>query len=139
MKIAIASDDGKTISAHTGRCRYFVFYDVSEGKAERLEVKENVFTPHMRGQGGQPEPQMLRDGKGPHGTGMGGGGGHAALLEALEGAEVFIARGMGPRLIQAFTSHGIRPIMTELSEVDAAAQQFAEGNLESLDKGTCDH
>lgn len=141
MKVAVASDDGKAIAAHTGRCKYFVIFDVTDGKAERKETLENTFTPHMRGSGqsgGHPQPQLLRDGKGPHGSGMGGEP-HAALLGALEGVEVLIAGGMGPRLVNALASAGIKHVFTTVDDVEEAVKQFAEGDLEELDKGTCDH
>ena len=140
MKIAVASDDGKVIAEHTGRCRYFVIFDVTDGQVERRETLENSFTPHVRaGVKGmrQGQPQMLKDGQGPHGTGMGGDP-HAALLGALEGVNILIARGMGPRLVNALASADIRAIFTGLDSVDEAAKQFAEGKLDELQDGTCD-
>ncbi len=146
MKVAVASDDGKTIAAHTGRCRSFIIYEVSDGKAVRVEAMDNRFTPHMQGSGhgeGQEEgmghPRHLHDGKGPHGMGTGGGG-HGELLGALEGVEVLIARGMGPRLVNELTANGIRPVFSAEENADAAVQQFAEGKLDELGgSGLCEH
>ena len=141
MKVAVASDDGNTISAHLGRCRSFVIYEVTEGKAVRQETIENTFTPHMQkgGQGGGGgQPQMLRDGRGPHGVGRAAGG-HGALMEALEGVEVLIARGMGPRLVNELSTHGIRTVFSVEENIDVAIQMLAEGKLEELgDGGTCE-
>ena len=103
MKVAVASEDGNVIAEHTGRCRYFVIFEIDDSKVERLDTIENTFTPHVRaGVKGlrQGQPQMLKDGQGPHGTGAGGEP-HAALLGALEGVDILIARGMGPRLVNA--------------------------------------
>lgn len=50
-----------------------------------------------------------------------------------------IARGMGPRLVNALASADIRPIFTGLDNVDEAAKQFAEGKLDELQEGACDH
>ena len=141
MKVAVASDDGKAVAAHTGRCRYFVIFDVTDGKAERKETLENTFTPHVREDlrgGRHPQPQLLQDGKGPHGFGMGREP-HADLLGALEGVEVLIAGGMGPRLVNALASAGIKHVFTEVDDVEKAVKQFADGDLEELDKGTCDY
>jgi len=141
MKVAVASDDGNAIADHTGRCRYFVIFEIDDSKVERLETIENSFTPHVRpGVQGmrQGQPQMLQNGQGPHGTGMGGDP-HAALLGALEGVNILIARGMGPRLVDALASADIRAIFTGLDRVDEAAKQFAEGKLDELQDSTCDH
>jgi predicted Fe-Mo cluster-binding NifX family protein len=119
MKVAVASDDGKMIAAHTGRCACFVIYDITDGKASRAETKQNSFTPHMRGEHGSHS--------------------HSPLIDALAGCEILIAKGMGPRLVDALTSANIKPIFTDQEETDAAAQQYAEGFLTELDKGTCDH
>ena len=139
MKVAVASDDGNAIAEHTGRCKYFVIFEIDDSKVERLETLENTFTPHMRQAGqGEGQPQMLEDGQGPHGGGAGGEP-HAALLGALEGVNILIARGMGPRLVNALASADIRAIFTSLDNVDEAAQQFADGKLDELQKGTCEH
>jgi predicted Fe-Mo cluster-binding NifX family protein len=141
MKVAVASDDGKTIAAHTGRCRYFVIYVVTEGKSVRLETIDNRFTPHMRGEHGpgRGERRLLHDSDGPHGTGRGGGG-HGYLLDALEGVEVLIARGMGPRLVNELNAHGIRSVFSSTEDADEAVRQLAEGELEELGPGgLCDH
>ena len=63
----------------------------------------------------------------------------AALLGALEGVDILIARGMGPRLVNALASANIRAIFTGLDSVDEAAKQFGDGKLDELQKGTCDH
>ena len=49
MKIAIVSDDGKTISAHFGRSRGFVIFEIEDSKVKNQEYRENTFTGHARG------------------------------------------------------------------------------------------
>ncbi len=119
MKVAVASDDGKMIAAHTGRCACFVIYDINNGQASRIETKQNEFTPHMRGEHGSHS--------------------HSPLLEALAGVEVLIAKGMGPRLVDALASANIKHIFTDQDDTDAAADKFAQGTLKELDTSQCDH
>ncbi len=49
MKIAIASNDGKRISAHFGRSKGFVIFEIENGEIKNREYIPNTFTGHARG------------------------------------------------------------------------------------------
>ena len=67
MKIALASDDGTTIAAHTGRCQGFVIYEVFDDQAVRLGYRENKFTGHARGECGSEHGHDQSECGGEHG------------------------------------------------------------------------
>jgi predicted Fe-Mo cluster-binding NifX family protein len=130
MKVAIASDDGKNIAAHTGRCACFVIYDVQNAQIAAREVRPNAFTPHAQGEcDGEP--------KGAHRPG-GGSGRHESLLSALSDCEVFICRGMGPRLVADLQQGGVRVIFCGETNADEVASKFTNGTLQALDSGECE-
>ena len=130
MRIAIASDDGQRIADHTGRCACFVIYDVQEeGRITASEVRLNTFTLHAHGK--------CQGDSG--GTGHSGGADrHAALLDAISDCEVFICRGMGPRLVADLQGRGISVIFCSETNADEAASKFVNGTLLALDTGTCE-
>ena len=128
MKIAIASDDGKQIASHTGRCACFVVFDVKNAQIVDCEVRPNTFTLHARGNcSGAPE--------GAHRSG--GSGRHDSLLDALSDCQVFICRGMGPRLVTDLHGRGIKVVFCSETDVQEAASKFASGTLQALDTGIC--
>ena len=51
MKIAVATEDGNSISAHFGRSPYFAIYDIDDGEIINREMRENTFTGHFLPQG----------------------------------------------------------------------------------------
>jgi len=49
MKIAVPTDDGKTISQHFGRARSFAIFEVENGEIVSKELIDSN-TPHSRGE-----------------------------------------------------------------------------------------
>ena len=127
MRFAVASDDGRLLAAHTGRCRCFVIFDEEDGNAVRREERENTFTNHAKGRcsGDRKEGASLHS--------------HGELLDALSDCAVLICRGMGPRLIADLSARGIRPVFCTEEDVDRAASLFAAGKLEQVEAPMCDH
>ena len=103
MKIAVASIDGTSVSQHFGQSRYFIVFDVADGKIAGREVRDNTFTPHAQGQ--------------CHGHGHGaehghhGAHSHAAVVGALQDCQALLCRGMGGRAAAELQANGIRPVV----------------------------
>ena len=49
MKVAVATEDGKLISAHFGRSPYFAIYEIENGNVVKKDMRQNTFTGHFRG------------------------------------------------------------------------------------------
>lgn len=118
MKIAVPTDDGKTISQHFGRAQSFVIFEVESGEITSKQLIESN-TPHSGSHSGQ---------------------GHDAggwFMSALQGCEVVIVTGMGRRAIAHFESAGIKPVFTEVRNAEEAVKAYSQGTLKSLGRTDC--
>jgi predicted Fe-Mo cluster-binding NifX family protein len=109
MKIAIASDDKKTISHHFGKASGFVIFDIQDGKVITQEYKENI-------------------GKN---NGECGSCNHSAMINNIKDCEAVISYGMGQRIYDDLIKNKIKPIVTEVENVDEALNQFLKKNLKN--------
>lgn len=126
MKVAVASNDGRTISAHFGRSRGFVIFEVNDGEVRQAGYLENTFTGHALGHHHE------------HAHHSGGGyhqhhHSHRGILEALQDVDVVISHGMGWRIYEDLKSAGKQVFVTEETDVEKAVKMYAEGKLTNLD------
>ncbi|MEW6235806.1 MAG: NifB/NifX family molybdenum-iron cluster-binding protein [Candidatus Omnitrophota bacterium] len=129
MRFAVASDDGKIIAAHTGRCRSFVVFDVVEDAVKRVEVRQNIHTAHALG--------LCADGaERSHDSHSHS---HDGLLRALEDCQALISRGMGRRLVIDLLSRNIAPVFCKEDAVEEAASLYAKGKLLLSHTNSCSH
>lgn len=126
MRIAVATDDGTHIAAHTGRCAGFAIFDEANGDVVSVEVRPNTFTGHARGQCGG---ESHAEGHSHHS--------HGSLLDALGDCAVLISHGMGPRLYQDLQAHGIGAVICRETEAQTAARKFARGELTTVEGSPC--
>jgi predicted Fe-Mo cluster-binding NifX family protein len=136
MKIAVISDDGKTISRHFGRAPYYLVLTVEDGKIVAREQREKIGHNHFHGgielvTEGAAEAEHDHE----HGHGAGHGmdeeshGKHAQMAETIADCEVLLCGGMGNGAYQSMQRLNIRPIITDLSDVDAAVAAFLDGSI----------
>ena len=116
MKIAMPTDDRKTLAAHFGRAAEFAVYETAGADAKLLEFRPNVHA-HAAGPPGQGA-----------GRGQGAGGGHD-FEQGLAGVETLICRGMGRRAEEACAAMGTRVVFTNENDLDDTAKKFARGEL----------
>ena len=123
MKVAVASDDGKTISAHFGRTRGFVIYDVDNGEVKMHEFRPNTFTGHARGleHAGHDIDR------------------HGPVLAALADCAVVISHGMGRRLYNDLRTVGIESFITDEIDVQTAVEAYSRGELVDRPERGCQH
>lgn len=126
MRIAIPSDNGKNLAAHTGRAQGFVIFDIGNGQAAEVEYRTNTFTGHAQGLHGRHHQS------GHHHS-------HDSLLGALSDCQVMLAHGMGPRLVNDLASRGIKVEFCRESEALSAAVNYAQGILDTSEGSSCDH
>ncbi len=107
MKVAIASDDKKTISHHFGRAQGFMVYEIKDGKASFSQYRENV-----------------GKSKGECGTCD-----HGAMIKNIADCKFVISHGMGQRIYADLTAKGIIPIVTDEDAVETALVQFMGDSL----------
>jgi predicted Fe-Mo cluster-binding NifX family protein len=129
MRIAVASDDGITISEHFGRSEGFIIFDVTDNLATRVEKRTN--TNHHEHAQGDCEHHNHEE---SHHS-------HESFLTALHDCQAVICRGMGRRAVMDLASKGIKPVITsqDVNAMDAAAL-YSRGELSaSSDSQCCSH
>jgi predicted Fe-Mo cluster-binding NifX family protein len=104
MKIAVASQNRKTITGHAGKCRKFWIYDVT-GRAVQGKTLLEL-----------PKEQSFHEshGAGPH---------------PLDGINVLISGGMGAGLQHRLRQRGIDALVTPEEDPDGAVVAYLEGRL----------
>jgi predicted Fe-Mo cluster-binding NifX family protein len=104
MKIAVASQNRKTVTGHAGKCRRFWIYDIEAGVAKGRQLldlrREQSFHEHA---GAEPHP--------------------------LHGVQVLITGGMGEGLARRLASMGIEGLVTTETDPDRAVSAFLAGTL----------
>ena len=126
MKIAFITDDGKSISQHFGRASHYLVVKVAEGQVIDREMREKLG--HTNYAKDHHEPNHTQ------GSGMDSASHkkHQQMSEAISDCDVIICGGMGRGAYQSMQSVGIRPIVTDLTDIDQALQTFIEGNLKDM-------
>ena len=104
MKIAVASQNRREITDHTGRCRKFWIYEVDEGTVSTKDLLE------------LPKEQSFHDSS-PH------------QPSPLDGVQVLIAGGMGTGLVRRLETMGIEPLITTETDPDRAVADYLNGSL----------
>lgn len=131
MKIAAVTDDGKTLSAHFGRAKYFSVYTVEEGKVVAREKVEKEG--HHTFAGGHGEGACCGEEHGHgegHGEGRGAGARHRRMLAGIGDCQALLARGMGRGAYLGLLEKGIRPVLTDLHDIEEAVRALVEGKIE---------
>ena len=104
MKIAVASQNRREITDHTGRCRKFWVYEI-EGETVANKVLLEL-----------AKEQSFHDSS-PHDS------------SPLEDVQVLIAGGMGTGLVRRLENMGIESLITTETEPDKAVEDYLQGNL----------
>ncbi len=107
MKIAVTSQNRKTITEHAGRCRKFWVFTTENRSVVGKELLE------------LPKEQSFHDAspEEPH---------------PLDGVDVLIAGSMGQGLVAKLERKGIKGVITEESDPDKAVSLYLDGALKTL-------
>lgn len=124
MKIAVITDDGKTISQHFGRAQYYLVADVENGQIVSRELRDKfghkqfANQPHPEEQPGQL-----------HGMDVASHNKHLQMAEAIADCEALLCRGMGMGAYESMKTRGIRPVVTDIADVDDAVMAYVGGDI----------
>lgn len=104
MKIAITSQNRKTITGHAGKCRKFWLFDIENSAVVNKELLELPIEQSFHSSApGTPHP--------------------------LDDINVLITGGMGNGLVQRLAAKGIQGIITSETEPDKAVSALLAGTL----------
>ena len=124
MKIAVITDDGKTISQHFGRANYYQVLTVENGQIVNREMRDKLSHSHFANEPHDPEIPGQ-----PHGFGPASQDRHAQMAQAITDCEVLICRGMGMGAYQSMKTYGIQPIVTDIVAIDDAVIAYIDGSI----------
>jgi len=120
MKVAVISDDTRTVSAHFGRAEYFLVYEIQDDTVKGKEMRPKPSHQHSS------TITQLQNGtdKTPKETSF-----HDSMLASVRDCEVVIAGGMGYGMYSTMTQAGIKVFITDIVLADAAVKEYVAGNL----------
>ncbi|RAI35033.1 nitrogen fixation protein [Rhodoplanes serenus] len=105
MRIAVASDDFRTVTAHAGKACRFLVFETAPGAAPREVARLDL-----------PPEQSIHEfrGDGPH---------------PLFAMRAVIAGSAGAGFVRRLAGHGVATITTEETDPATAAARYAAGTL----------
>jgi predicted Fe-Mo cluster-binding NifX family protein len=122
MKIAVITDDFKTISAHFGRALHYQVFTVEEGRIVSQESRSKANHSQFAGK----EEHTHQPGEG-HGSDPASQHRHNLMMDPIADCQVPLARGMGAH--NGLTSRSIQPILTDIHEIQPAVEAYLAGKI----------
>jgi len=134
MKIAAVTDDGKTISAHFGRAIKYAVLTVEDGQITGSELRDKANHHDFQHEGSghheiPVQPSGYKDAPG-HGHGQHSAEKHQRMFATIPDCQFVLARGMGQGAYIGLEQMGIRPILTDIGEIETAVQAVIDGSIE---------
>ncbi len=130
MKIAVVTEDGKTISQHFGRAPQYVVLNVEDGKVLGRETRQKVGHMDFAAAGHQGHGHGC--GCELHGYEAGAAEKHGAMARNILDCTVLLAGGMGWGAYESLKANNIEPVVTDVKSIDQAVKLYLEGKLPNL-------
>jgi transcriptional regulator with XRE-family HTH domain/predicted Fe-Mo cluster-binding NifX family protein len=124
MKIAVITDDGKTISQHFGRAPYYQVLTIEEGKIVNSELRNKLGHSQFHNQEHAEEHHGIG-----HGMDAGSHNKHASMAETISDCAAVLCGGMGMGAYESMRRLNIQPVVTDIAEIDEAVNAYIEGKL----------
>jgi predicted Fe-Mo cluster-binding NifX family protein len=125
MKIAVITDDERTISQHFGRAPYYVVATIENGQIVDRERRDKLGHAHFSN---EPHEHDHQPGE-RHGFDAVSQDRHIRMAEAIGDCEVLLCGGMGAGAYASMQTRGIKPLVTDIRSIDEALQAYLEGRL----------
>lgn len=128
MKIAVISEDGKTISQHFGRAANYLVATIEEGRVVNREMRAKMG--HNQFAAGEHSAEAKQHaGHGCHGGDAHSHDKHVRMAESITDCQAVICGGMGMGAYESMRRLNIQPVVTDLQNVDEALQAYIDGKL----------
>lgn len=127
MKIAIVTDDGKTLCQHFGRATKYAVIDIQEGE---------IISRELRDKAGHHTFQHLEGHDHGHDHGQGRGmdahseDKHALMVQAILDCSVLLARGMGQGAKLSMEAANIKTFQVNFDLIDDAIAALINGSID---------
>ena len=127
MKIAIVSDDEQTISQHFGRAEKYIVVSLEQEKIiERKSLPKLDFCHSAHRHQGRHEHQADSSGRG---FGRRSKTNHQQMFEDIRDCDILISGGMGRGAYLDLQKLGIKPIVTDIADVETAMQAVLDDTI----------
>ncbi|MCA1920459.1 MAG: hypothetical protein LDL38_13730 [Flavobacterium piscis] len=123
INIAAVTDDGVTISQHFGRARFYEVLFVENGKVVKRERREKLGHHNFA-----QEEHHHHSGE-QHGFDEHSHNKHVSMAEAIKDCQILLARGMGNGAYQSMLQLNIKPVVTDIKNIDEAVQAVINGSI----------
>lgn len=124
MKIATITDDGKTISRHFGRAHYYLVLTIEKGEIVDREMREKMGHNHFHNQAHAEESHAAG-----HGMDAESHDKHVSMANTIADCSVLLCGGMGMGAYESMKQLDIRPVVTDLINIDEAVKAFIDGQI----------
>ena len=124
MKVAVITDDGKTISQHFGRAPYYLVLTIEEGKVTGREMRDKMGHNHFSAQAHGEETHGAGHGFDTHSHNK-----HVSMAETIADCKALLCGGMGMGAYESMRRLNIQPVVTDLRDIEEAVQAFIDGRL----------
>lgn len=128
MKIAVASDDGISLTGHVGRCEMFLVFDVDGTSIKNVEQRPNTFSMHKQG---HHHDHDHNHGQEHHHHS------HAGISAGLSDCRYLLCSCAGPGLITDLAASGIETLLTDEDIAENVVRSFLEGTLQTDETKSC--
>lgn len=124
MKIAAITDDGRTISQHFGRAQQYLVATLENGQIVEREMRDKLSHTHFQAEGhGHDQPGER------HGIGPAAENRHGRMAETIADCEALLCRGMGRGAYESMQSRNIRPVVTDIADIETAIRAYIDGQI----------
>lgn len=124
MKIALVTDDGKTISQHFGRASHYMVVTVENGNIVNREMREKAGHAKFHSESHNHEETGQ-----PHGFGSAADHKHGQMADSITDCEAVLCRGMGRGAYESMQARNIRPLVTDIADIDEAVKTYVNGQI----------
>ena len=119
--IAVATDDGTTVSSHFGRARFYEVMKFSEG---RMIIRER------REKAGHHSFGQAESDHGDH-NGEGHEERHQTMVSPVLDCQAVIVRGMGQGAVEHLRRSNLLPVLTGLHTIDEVIEAVAANSMDN--------
>jgi len=133
MKIAFPTNDKEKISAHFGRSKGFMIFEIKDGKVVSEEYLPNTITGHVQHTTNE-DPAQKHSHEHNHSVDT-----HERVAREFANMDVVISGGMGYGMKSRFESAGIKIIITSEKNIKTALDLFLQGSLKHEEGLSCNH
>lgn len=126
MKIAVVTEDGKTVSRYFGRAPYYLVLTIENGQVVSREMRERQWPGRF---GGNPTGhRYAHGGASGYRNNAEGQAKPARQVEIISDCQILICRGIGQNAHERLLRFKIQPLVTECQAIDEAVQAYLQGN-----------